>query len=113
MSDIIDLGHDHALRFFEWAPDRDLNPQYDGIADDPKAGAIIEHPRADNGEPCAGSVSFDTPTQQALNARQVELGKHGHPLWQIESWEPLTISPSVLCSCGDHGYIREGRWVPA
>jgi Family of unknown function (DUF6527) len=40
------------------------------------------------------------------------------PRWQVESWEPLTISPSVLCSldkggCGAHGFIREGKWVPA
>jgi len=34
-------------------------------------------------------------------------------VWDVQSWDPLTISPSVLCSCGDHGFIREGRWVRA
>lgn len=34
--------------------------------------------------------------------------------WTLESWEPLTVSPSLLCmGCGAHGFIREGKWVPA
>lgn len=36
--------------------------------------------------------------------------------WKVESWEPLTLSPSLLCmrkECGTHGFIREGKWVPA
>jgi hypothetical protein len=34
---------------------------------------------------------------------------------RLVSEEPLTIKPSVLCpiGCGDHGYIRDGRWVTA
>lgn len=32
----------------------------------------------------------------------------------IESINPLSVKESVLCQdCGYHGYIREGRWVPA
>lgn len=34
--------------------------------------------------------------------------------WTLESKEPLTVSPSLLCgSCGSHGFIRNGAWVPA
>lgn len=33
--------------------------------------------------------------------------------WKMEQAYPLTISPSLLCSCGDHGFIRDGKWVPA
>ena len=39
--------------------------------------------------------------------------------WTIEAGEPekfegLTLSPSILCKrCGLHGWIRDGRWVPA
>lgn len=34
-------------------------------------------------------------------------------VWTVEKKEPFTISPSLLCTlCGQHGYIREGRWVP-
>jgi len=31
-------------------------------------------------------------------------------VWTIESVDPLTISPSVLCGCGFHGFIRNGKW---
>ncbi len=29
--------------------------------------------------------------------------------------EHLTVEPSVVCpsGCGDHGFVRDGRWVPA
>ena len=42
----------------------------------------------------------------------------GKPWWTVRSWDPLTIEPSVLCSlekggCGEHGFIRQGRWVDA
>lgn len=34
--------------------------------------------------------------------------------WRLDSREPLTISPSLLCrACGHHGWIKAGRWVPA
>jgi hypothetical protein len=32
--------------------------------------------------------------------------------WQVLCMEPLTLSPSLLCHCGDHGYIQGGRWEP-
>lgn len=32
----------------------------------------------------------------------------------LVSRDPLHVEPSILCPvCGDHGFIREGRWVPA
>ena len=40
---MIDLGAHHLLRFHSWAPDRDLNPQYDGVADVDRFSASIEH----------------------------------------------------------------------
>lgn len=34
--------------------------------------------------------------------------------WTLHSLEPLDISPSLLCLiCGDHGFIRGGKWIPA
>jgi hypothetical protein len=34
--------------------------------------------------------------------------------WTLVSEDPLTLSPSLLCPiCGHHGFVREGRWVPA
>jgi hypothetical protein len=34
--------------------------------------------------------------------------------WTVVSESPLTLSPSLLCPrCGHHGFIRDGKWVPA
>lgn len=36
------------------------------------------------------------------------------PIHQLVSEDPLHVEPSILCpECGDHGYIRDGQWVPA
>lgn len=101
----LDLGDGHTLRYFRWAPDRELNPQYAGIPDAPKAGAIVGHQRPDDGSYCEGAVTFDVPAMRAQGREK---------LWSVESFEPLTLSPSLLCTeCGDHGFIRAGRWVRA
>lgn len=84
----VDLGLDHALR---WLAARST-----------RVGAVIYH-RRPNGDACVGTVYFDVPAAAGL---------HG-PRWKVESSDPLTLSPSIRCSCGDHGYIRAGKWVPA
>jgi len=33
--------------------------------------------------------------------------------WELLSKDPLTLSPSLLCGCGDHGFIQNGKWVKA
>lgn len=34
--------------------------------------------------------------------------------WQLDSKDPITISPSIHCqTCGTHGWIRNGEWVDA
>ena len=99
----IGLGHDHFLEFTRWAPDRRLNPQYADLPDVEKYGAIVSHKKAD-GTMCDGCITFDG-----------QAARHFHPqgpCWTVESWDPLTLSPSLLCNCGDHGFIRGGVWVP-
>lgn len=66
-----------------------------------KKAGIIERHRNPTGEWCEGSLNFEgTPGSG--------------PTWQVVSLEPLTISPSVLCTqCGHHGWIKDGRWIPA
>lgn len=32
---------------------------------------------------------------------------------QLVSADPLTISPSLLCRCGDHGFVENGKWRAA
>lgn len=68
---------------------------------------VFEFHLNDKDEWCGGSVLFDVPALP-------EDTRSGRDVWQVESWEPLTISPSLLCTtCGNHGYIREGQWIPA
>lgn len=32
--------------------------------------------------------------------------------WVIQSVDPLTVTPSILCTdCGCHGFITDGKWV--
>lgn len=36
------------------------------------------------------------------------------PTWDVLGEEPLTLAPSLACgTCGHHGFIRDGKWVPA
>lgn len=94
-----------------WAPDRDLNPQYADVPDVDRYGMILDHPDArDPAKRCTSGITFDSPTAARLEPQR--------PRWVVESWEPLTLSPSILCTeskggCGLHGYIRAGQWVPA
>jgi len=97
----IDLGSGHSATYVGWAPDRELNPQYSDLPDIERVGVIV-----DTGNGCSSMALFDLPA-----VRQVFPDR---PVWTVEAWDPLTLSPSLLCQlCGDHGFIREGRWVSA
>lgn len=63
------------------------------------------------GKLCTGIAYFDIPEADELAGRAGAPGR-----WRVESWEPLTLSPSLYCDpsgrkCASHGFIREGRWV--
>lgn len=101
----IDLGNNHWIKFYGWHPDRDINPQYDGIPDIERCGAQVAHKNKE-GDWCASGIHFDTEDVRKVFSPT--------SLWQVISWEPLTLSPSLLCMrCGDHGFIRDGKWVIA
>lgn len=85
----LDLGDNHTLK---WISDKEDNI----------VGATEAHYKPGTEEKCMGAVFFNVPEN---TDRKV--------MWEVESWVPLTISPSVLCSCGSHGFIREDKWVPA
>lgn len=107
----LDLGDGVTLRWTSWEPDPALNPwaaDLPALGPGEHFGAILSHRTPDGGY-CEGMIQFDTPRTQAFVARST----YNKALWQVQSWEPLTISPSVLCSCGWHGFIREGKWVDA
>jgi hypothetical protein len=87
---VLDLGHDVLVKLT-------AREGYEGPV------GLIETHRSAEGHGCGGSVTFDVPGAEGL----------GGPRWQVISLDPLHIEPSVLCSCGHHGFIREGRWIPA
>lgn len=67
-------------------------------------GVGVMHPTPD-GMFCGSSAFWD-----------VSIYAPGHelPCWTLNSLDPLDISPSLLClMCGDHGFIRQGKWIPA
>lgn len=90
----IDIGHNHQIEFV-------------GYEGDERAGLNDYHLRADGTE-CKGFIAIDGGTwAKSFDPGQIQV-------WQLVSVEPLTLSPSLLCRvCGDHGFIREGKWVPA
>ncbi len=105
MSADLDLGDGHTLTWADWNPDLDLNPQWAHLADRLPARftAIIGH-AAPDGSPCDSGVTLDTEMARLA-------GFADRAVWQVESLDPLTLSPSLLCGrCGDHGFIREGAW---
>ncbi len=87
----IDLGHNHIATLV--TPEHGTHP----------TGMDVEHLTPD-GKPCTGWIALDVPEHERLPVERK---------WQVESWEPITVSPSLLCGCGDHGWVRAGKWVPA
>jgi hypothetical protein len=107
----LDLGSEHWASWLYNNSEGDL------------AGLIVVRrcPASETGY-CDGFLTFDSPENREIDEknRAYYREKEGkevppRPMWQVQSLEPLTISPSVqaLHECGDHGFIREGKWVPA
>jgi hypothetical protein len=98
MSLPIELGHEHSMTYAT---------RYGHESE--HVGVIVSHPLRPDDDVCAwlghchGWVEFDIPVNAADTGAK----------WTVESADPLTLSPSLLCHCGDHGFIRDGRWVPA
>lgn len=94
---MIDLGNGFSMRYIGWHPERDINPQYDDVADVEKCGIIVQCPHGE------ASVGFNIPGHRLFQDR-----------WDVIQWEPLTLSPSIhRLECGCHGFIREGKWISA
>lgn len=75
------------------------------IADGVKYGIHYRHPADTDTGWCESGIFFDIPANQFLPRDRV---------WQVESYDPLTVSPSLRCNaCGHHGHVRNGRWEPA
>ena len=87
MSVLIDIGSGHKLR---------------RISQDGRLVAFIdEHIDQRTGFDCAGGLVTlrNSPGQN-------------RPTWTMFSEEPVTLSPSLLCTqCGAHGFVRDGKWT--
>lgn len=109
---VVDLGDNHWLRYMCWSPDLSLNPQYAHLAylirTWPIVGAIVAHKCNTDSGIHEGVIHFETPLTKSNPF-------HADQKWQVHSWAPLTLSPSLLskCPCNDHGFIRNGRWERA
>lgn len=66
---------------------------------------IIDHHLKPDGTPCGGgSVLFDIPANEWSGADK----------WTLIYHSPLHLEPSLLCRiCGDHGWVRNGKWEKA
>lgn len=66
---------------------------------------LLQHRHATNGHDCiAAAVPLMVPCRAGNKENYWTVEKAG-----LE----LTLSPSISCPCGLHGFIREGRWVSA
>lgn len=93
--DEIDLGDGHRLLFSEYQGEK-------------RVGGNVLHPPVAGKCSGQGWIAFEGTSW----ARQFT--ENSIATWRVEQAEPFTISPSILCrACGDHGFIREGRWVRA
>jgi hypothetical protein len=94
MSKLLDLGHDHTLEFVSYKGD-----EY--------AGANVAHNKPD-GSRCNGFITIKgSAWDREFNDPEVAS-------WEMSQVDPITLTPSLLCRvCGDHGFVREGKWVPA
>jgi hypothetical protein len=69
---------------------------------------IDEWHRKADGRWCVGYCLFAVP--EADLWAQAYVGGHA-TRWQVVSFEPLTITPSIACKvCPSHGFITNGRW---
>lgn len=90
-ADAIDIGGDHRIKLasFEGEP----------------AGIDYWHLKPD-GSWCKGWADFRG------SKWAVQFGPNTG--WELVKLNPLTLAPSLLCRvCGDHGFIREGKWMTA
>lgn len=95
MKDEIDLGDGHRLVFSDYKGEK-------------RVGGNVIHPPVEGKCSGQGWIAFEnTSWSRQFTEKPIAT-------WKVEQAEPLTLSPSILCrACGDHGFIRNGRWVRA
>lgn len=77
---------------------------YDG-----EPAGIVEWHRKADGSWCRGWVPYSGSKWAAQFSANPE-----YQSWDVVQRDPLTLSPSILCrACGNHGFIRNGKWERA
>ena len=78
------------------------------------AGINVGHTHSD-GQECLGWVPFrGSAWSKEFETKPDGTRNENYQCWDVLSVEPLTLSPSIKRrGCGDHGHIKQGRWVPA
>jgi hypothetical protein len=66
-----------------------------------EVGAFMSHPVATASKRCGGTLWFNVPEAPE------------GPKWDVIKRSPLTLTPSIACSCGMHGFVTDGKWVDA
>lgn len=79
--------------------------QHHPTAPNPAGGFLIHRTAVSEKAPggwCLGAFAWWRPESE-----------QGRPIWTLHALEPLDLTPSFRCHCGFHGFIRQGRWIPA
>jgi len=97
----IDIGHGLTAALRTADSDLALEGSHAGWKEGDVLGVLLTHPCSKRG----GEVVQDfIPVNYLGSAHD----------WKLESRDPITISPSVSYTCcGTHGFLRDGKWVPA
>jgi hypothetical protein len=93
----LDLGGDVYVQFTNWSV------EHHPSAPNPAGGLLIHRLASSPTGWCAGAFLWWRPENE----------RAGRPIWTLQSLDPLDLSPSFLCHCGFHGFIRQGKWVQA
>lgn len=113
MTRVIELGQGVLMQPVTECPHTPACPHDDaGCIEPVLAGWVFIHPR-----PGAPDYGFGPDVCSGMVYARAR-GGTGRPrnVWTIVEREPLTLSPSVQCTsegCTCHGWVREGKWVPA
>lgn len=99
--DEIVIGEGRSVKFFSKSLGEDHTV--------PVSGCVYTHPHSETGEPCRGTLWLSNTGGET---------PYGVPEFELVADKPLHIrgilKPSVQCKlCSEHGYILDGKWMPA
>jgi hypothetical protein len=79
--------------------------------------AVVEHVEPDFDGPAGLLWRHDCPDDPRGAGNGGDVLPFDPPVpggWTLRNRDPLTLEGSVLCrACHRHGFIRDGRWIPA